>query len=209
MALEEIILIGFGGHAKVVTDTIEQSGIYRIVGYIEKNEIAERDYRGYHVIGNDDDLQELYDRGIRNAFVTVGFMGRSDVRRRLYERLKKIGYTLPTIVDKSAVLAKDVNIGEGVYVGKNAVVNANTTIGKMSIINTAAIVEHDSVIGEFSHLAIGAVACGNVTIDANTFIGSNATIIQGTGVGNDVIVGAGTVVLSDVSDKQTVYGLWK
>ena len=207
--MEEIILIGFGGHAKVVTDTIEQSGKYRIVGYIEKNAITEGCYRGYRVIGSDDDLQVFYDRGIRNAFITVGFMGNSHVRRKLYDKLKQIGYALPVIVDESAIIAKDAIIKEGTYVGKNAVVNSNVIVGKMSIINTSAVVEHDNLIEEFSHLSVGAVACGGVTIGRDCFVGANATLIQGITVGNEAIIGAGTVVLGDVPHNETIYGVWK
>ena len=207
--MEDIILIGFGGHAKVVTDTIEESGRYRIAGYIEKSSLPGESYRGYPVIGNDDDLQELYDQGIRNAFVAVGFMGASDVRRELYRRLKQIGYTLPIIVDESAVVARDATLGEGTYVGKNAVINANAAVGKMCIINTAAVVEHDGTVGEFSHLAIGSILCGNAAVGTDTFVGANATVIQGITVGSRTVIGAGTVVLGHVPDKQTVYGIWK
>ena len=192
-----------------LTDTIEESGRYRIAGYIEKNNLQGESYRGYPVIGNDDDLQKLYDQGIRNAFVTVGFMGTSDVRRELYRRLKQIGYTLPVIVDESAVVARDAALGEGTYVGKNAVINANAAVGKMCIINTAAVVEHDGTVGEFSHLAIGSILCGNVAVGTDTFVGANATVIQGITVGSRTVIGAGTVVLSHVPDKQTVYGVWK
>lgn len=207
--MQKIILVGLGGYAKVVTDTIEECGRYRIAGYVEKNRTSERSYRGYHIIGNDHDLQKIYNKGIHAAFVTVGFMGNSDVRRQLYDRLKQIGYDLPVIADRSAVIAKDASIGEGTYVGKNAVVNSNVIVGKMCIINTATVVEHDSRVGEFSHLAIGSVVCGNVTIGTDTFVGANASVIQGTCVGKCAIVGAGTVVLGNVLDKQTVYGVWK
>ena len=207
--MEKIILIGFGGHAKVVTDTIESSGIYRIAGYIEKRDLPEKSFRDYRVIGSDCQLKKIYESGIRNAFISIGFLGNCDIRKQLYENLKLIGFTLPPIVDGSAVIAKDAVIGEGTYVGKNAVINASAIVDKMCIINTAAVVEHDSVIGGFSHLAVGSAACGNVSIGKNVFIGANATIIQGIHVGDNVTVGAGAVVLEDVPCNQTIYGVWK
>lgn len=207
--MEDILLIGYGGHAKVVTDTIDNSGQYRIAGYVEKNSLVEGAYRGRGVIGSDCDLQEIYNKGIHNAFISIGFMGNSELRRKLYERLKRIGYILPVIVDESAVIAEDAVIEEGTYVGKNAVVNANACVGKMCIINTAAIVEHDCSIGDFSHIAVGSVLCGNVSISEDVFVGANATLIQGTSVGKNSIIGAGAIVLRNVACNQTVYGVWR
>lgn len=207
--MEDIILVGFGGHAKSVTDTIEKSGKYRIVGYIERDGIGgDIDYRGYRVIGNDCDLQRVYEQGVHNAFVTIGHMGNTAVRQRLYNQLKSIGYQLPCVIDESAVIAADALIGEGTFIGKNAVVNANAEVGRMNIINTGAIVEHDCIIGDFVHLAVGSVACGGDCIGASAFIGANATLIQNVKVGCNAIVGAGAVVLSAVPDNQTVYGVW-
>ena len=64
----------------------------------------------------------------------------------------------------------------------------------MAIINTRAIIEHECHIGPFTHIAVGAVLCGNVDVGDDSFIGANATITEGTKLGNHVIVGAGSVV---------------
>ena len=111
--MDKIILIGAGGHAKSVVDTIERNGIFEIAGFLDKDEVGRKVYRTYQIIGHDEELPDLFQDGIRYAFVCVGFMGNSDVRKRLYDTLKSIGYKLPVIVDDSAVVAADVRIGEG------------------------------------------------------------------------------------------------
>lgn len=158
--MEDIILLGLGGHAHSVVDSIEQSGKYNIVGFLDTEEMRGKRYKDYCVLDTDDTLQKYFDRGLRNAFVTIGFMGHGIVRNRLYQRLKDIGYIIPNIIDRTAVLSENVKLEEGIFVGKKAVINANAVIKKMCIINTGAIVEHDCRINSFSHIAVGSVVCG-------------------------------------------------
>lgn len=197
---DKIILLGCGGHAKSVVDAIESKGEYEIAGFLDHVTHKNFEYRGYKVIGCDGDLQELFDSGIRYAFVCVGFLGKGTVRNRLYKCLKEIGFTIPIIIDPSAVLASDVRIGEGSFVGKRAVINANAFVGRMTIINTGAIIEHDCVIADFCHIAIAGVICGMVQLKENVFVGANATVIQGLCVGENAVIGAGSIVVKDIRE---------
>ncbi len=203
---EQIILIGCGGHAVSVADSIRQSGQYEIAGYIEREGFRETGSLGIPVLGTDSDLEAVFDAGIHAAFVTIGYMGKGTVRDRIYERLKQIGYRIPSIIDPSAILAQGLRIGEGTFIGKRAVVNSNSRIGRMCIVNTGAIVEHDNEIGAFSHIAVGSVLCGDVKIGRRALIGANAVVIQGTRIGDGAIVGAGTTVRHDIESGQVFYG---
>lgn len=203
--MEEIVLLGVGGHAKSVIDCIERQGQYRIIGGVDKRERGNICYRGYEVIGEDDSLEKLYCQGIRNAFVTVGYLGRSSVRDHLYEKLKQIGFRLPNIIDPSAVVSKDVVMGEGNFIGKLAMLNAETRIGNMCIINSGALVEHECRIGDFSHVSVGTVLCGQVIVGRHTFVGAGSTLIQGIKVGDDCIVAAGVTVRKNVQDYDMVF----
>lgn len=205
--MEDIVLLGFGGHAKSVIDTIEKQKKYRIVGFTEID--CNQTYRGYSVIGTDEDLEKIFQSGVKRAFITIGYLGDSIVRNKLYQRVKEIGYSIPVIVDDTAILADDVVLGEGTYVGKNAVVNSAAKAGEMCIINTGAIVEHDCIVGAFSHVAVGATLCGAVKVGSETLIGANASIIQGVEIGNKVKVGAGAIILKDVPNNTTACGVWK
>lgn len=204
--MDKIILVGAGGHAKVIVDTIEKNKNYEIVGFVDVAVSEQPIYKTYRIIATDDGLQKLYDEGICHAFICIGYMGLSSVRENLYKKLKEIGYELPVIIDSSAVLASDVWIGEGTFIGKNAVVNANAQIGKMCIINTAAIIEHESVIDDFTHIAVAAVVCGNTVIGKYSFIGANATIIQNCVVGDGCIIGAGSFVGKDIENMTKIIG---
>lgn len=200
MLKEKIILCGCGGHAKSVLDAIESGDKYEVIGFVDRSENMNWEYRGYRVLGTDNDLQKLYHEGIHNAFVCVGYLGKGDIRRKLYIRLKEIGFTLPEIIDPTAVIAKDVKIGEGSFLGKRVVVNSNAEVGKMVILNTSAIIEHDCKIKNFCHIAVAAVICGGCKIGESAFVGANATIIQSIEVGENVIIGAGSIVKRDIKE---------
>lgn len=183
-------MVGFGGHAKSVADCIERQRKYKIVGYTD----LEMHTSKYTYLGTDAVLRSCYDRGIGNAAVGLGYMGKGAVRTELYERLKAIGYNMPIIMDPSAIISETAQIGEGSFIGKSAVVNAEAIIGKMAIINTKALIEHECVVGDFTHVAVGAVLCGQVEVGKEVFIGANATIIQNMHVPSNTVIPAGETV---------------
>lgn len=205
--MKKIILIGAGGHAKSVVDSIEQAAEYEIVGFSD-NPISHKEiYRDYKVICTDEDLEKIYTAGVKNAFITVGYMGNSSVREKIYNKLRSIGFNIPTIIDSSAVIARDVKIGAGCFIGKTAVINSQARIGDLGIINTAAVIEHECDIGFNVHLAGNSILCGNVTVGNDVFIGAGSVVIQGINIGSDVIIGAASTVIHNVKDHSKLFGI--
>lgn len=189
--MKKIVLVGFGGHAKSVADTIERTGQYNIVGYTDVKEDKERSR--YKYLGTDDALKDIYDSGIMCAAVGVGYMGKDDTRDKLYKMLKDIGFELPVVVDPSSIVSETATIGEGTFIGKGAIVNAEAKVGKMCIINSKALVEHETVVGDYSHVAVGANLCGQVNLGDHVFVGAGATVVQCVNVGADSFIKAGEV----------------
>ncbi len=202
--MEKIVVIGYGGHAKSVIDSIKATQIYEVAGYTDV-EYKQADNIPY--LGTDGCLKLIYEQGIQNAAFGLGFMGKSFTRNKLYEWVKEIGFDLPLIIDPSAVVSSTAQIGEGTFIGKRAIVNSEASIGKMCIINTGSIIEHENRIGDYTHIAVGTVLCGNVKIGSQCLVGANSTIIQGISIGNNTIVGAGSVVLTDVGNNETIVGV--
>lgn len=201
--MESIVLVGGGGHAQSVADSIINGRIYEIVGYTDLYDAQIK----LRYLGTDDILESLYQKGVTNAAITVGYLGKSNIRDKLYYTTKQIGFRLPKIIDSSAVISGSADVGEGVFIGKNVVVNTGAKIDKMCIINTGALIEHNSRIGKYSHIAVGATLCGDVCVGEHTLIGANATIIQGVKIGMNTIIGAGSVVLGDVPENSRVVGV--
>jgi len=188
--MENLVIVGFGGHAKSMADCIEREGKYKIVGYTD---ITNHNCR-YKYLGTDNELQAIFDSGVKNAAVGIGYMGKGSIRIKLYEMLKTIGFELPVIKDPSSFISDSAIIGEGTFVGKAAIVNAESYIGKMAIINTKALVEHECNVGDFTHVAVGAVLCGQVNVGDSVLIGANATVIQCRKIESNSIVPAGATI---------------
>ncbi len=189
--MKDIVLIGFGGHAKSVADTIERTGQFSIVGYTDIME--DTTCIRYKYLGTDDALKDIYASGVRCAAVGVGYMGKGDTRDKLYKMLKDIGFELPLIVDSSAIVSEAAAIGEGTFIGKGAIVNANAKVGNMCIINSKALLEHETIVGDYSHVAIGANLCGQVSLGDHVFVGAGATVVQCVNVGAGSFIKAGEV----------------
>lgn len=201
-----MIVLGAGGHARSVVDSIQRAADYRVVAMVGAGS-EEGSYRGIPILSGDECLVRLKERGVSAAHVGIGYLGEGALRRKLVGQLLGLGFELPPVVDPTAILAEDASVGAGAFLGKRAVVNVGACIGAQCIINTAAVVEHDSTIGEFSHLAPGAVVCGGCRIGADSFIGAHATIIHSVSVGRGCTVGAGSVVLDDVRTETTIAGV--
>jgi sugar O-acyltransferase (sialic acid O-acetyltransferase NeuD family) len=212
----KILVLGAGGHCKSVLDSLLSMSYYETVALIDKDKSTriEQDKEaqrldallGYSIIGGDHDLERLFFEGYTDAFVAVGSIGDVSLRMKLYALIKQIGFHIPNIIDISSVVSPYAFLGEGIFIGKNAVVNAESRIGNCAIINTSSIIEHECFIGDFVHVASGSVLSGNVHIDKGTHIGAGCTIRQGIHIGEDTMIGMGSVVLRDFGKNVTAYG---
>lgn len=214
-----IVLLGGGGHCKSVLDTVIRKNLYNNI-YITDPHIPVGTVilDKATVVGDDKVLLSLYEKGIKNAFITVGVIEPSSVRNNLYAYAFELGFHFPNLIDPSALISSSAILGgytengengAGIFVGKSAVINADAVIGRCSIINTAAVIEHECTIGAFTHISVGAILCGQVSVGYNTFIGAGCTVRQGIKIGNNVLIGANSLVLRDVKDGEKAVGIIK
>lgn len=170
---EKIILIGGGGHCHSVVDVIEQEDKYEIIGIVDIKENIGKKVLDYEIIACDDDLETIF-QSCKNAVITVGQIKSNQIRVRLFEKLKEIGFHLPIIISPLAYVSKYSTIDEGTVVMHHALVNSNAKVGKNCIINTKALIEHDVVVGDNCHISTAAILNGGVVVKENSFIGSNS-----------------------------------
>lgn len=199
----KILLIGGGGHCHSVLDSILALGAYDRIGIIDTKDSS---VLGIPVVGTDDDVPRLMSEGWTDAFITVGSVGNTKLRRKLYDMVRSIGLNVPTIIDPTAVISRDTDLSEGVYVGKKAVINTRCRIGTCAIVNTGTIIEHDCVIGDFTHISPGATVCGQVNVGNDSHVGAGSIIRQQINIGTGVLIGAGSVVVRSVPDNVKAYG---
>lgn len=203
---KKLLLIGGGGHCKSVIDSLLKINSYAEIGIIDKKENIGKFILGIPIIGCDDDLSELYQNGYTNAFITVGSIGNSNIRVKLFKLIKDIGFDIPNIIDCTAIISEHVTLEEGIYVAKNAVINAGSSIKKCAIINTGSIIEHDCIIGQFSHISPGSVLCGEVQIGEYTHIGAKSAVKQQVKIGANTLIGMGSVILKNIPENVIAYG---
>lgn len=203
---KEVLLVGAGGHAKSIIDTLRAKSEIKIIGILDKAERVGEYIEDIPIIGIDDDLELYYKKGIRHIVLSIGSVWIPQVRYRLCQKIKAMGYSFPNIVDDTAVLSDRTILGEGVYIGKGAIINTGTSIGDHCVINTGSIVEHDCKIHEFVHIAPGATLCGSVEVHKMTHIGAGATIIQNKKIGSYSVIGSGSVVVTDIAGHMKAYG---
>jgi sugar O-acyltransferase (sialic acid O-acetyltransferase NeuD family) len=191
--MQDILIIGGGGHCKSVIDVIESTGEYKIYGIIDIKEKVGQKVLGYKIIGTDEDL-EKYRNDIELAFIAVGFINSVELRVKIYDKLKQLNFKLPVVISPLAYVSKHSLIEEGTIVMHYAVINAGAKIGKNCIINTKALIEHDAIIEDFCHISTGAIINGGVIVGKYSFIGSNATTKQYIKIPENSFIKAGTVV---------------
>lgn len=203
--MNKIVLIGAGGHCKVIIDIIRSLNEYDIVGIIDK--FNKESLLGIPIIGDDSKLQEIYNSGVKYAFIAIGSLNNISIRNNIYKNLKKIGFKIPVLVHKTAIVSPFSHIQEGTCVMAGAIINSEASIGKNCIINTGSIVEHDCKIGDNTHISPNSSIAGDVFIGGNSHIGIGSTIIQCTKIGKNVTVGAGAVVISDLPSYTVAVGV--
>lgn len=201
MSDKKIILVGYSGHGYVVAEAALLSGL-ALEFYTEFCEQKKNPFR-LEYIGFEG--AENFTGWYKDASFILG-IGDNDLRFKVARLISDKNKMTETVIHPAASIAKDVLIGEGSFIARNASINPLASVGKYCIVNTGAIIEHECVIEDGAHIAPGAVLAGNVTVGERSFIGANAVILQGVTIGKNVIVGAGTVVLKDISDNRKVVG---
>jgi len=201
--MDEIILIGAGGHARSCMDVIELTGLYKIAGLVEKDHINSQENLSYPIIGTDDDLPDLR-RDYEVALVTVGQIKSAATRVRLFDMLSDLKYKLPVIVSPRSHVSRHSKIGAGTIIMHDVIVNANAEIGQNCIINNKVLIEHDAAVGDHCHIATGAIVNGEVTVGSESFIGSGAVTKQSVSIDNNCVIGAGAVIKTDVKLNQVI-----
>ncbi|MRS11751.1 MAG: acetyltransferase [Actinobacteria bacterium] len=189
-----VIVIGAGGHAKVVIDAIERSGD-EVVAVIDET-ARTKSLLGY----------EVSTRVPSDADGFVIAIGDNAMRMARFEHYLATGLRAVPVVHPSAIVADDVHLGDGTVVFAGVIVNRGTTVGENVILNTGCRIDHDCRIGDHAHIAPGVSLSGGVAVSEGALVGVGACAIPGTSIGSWATVGAGAAVVDPVPDGVTAVG---
>lgn len=199
--MKKVVVIGSGGHAKVIIDIILQRNKIlddnlKIIGILDDkyNEDKKIEIFETSVIGKIEKILELPE----DIYYIIA-IGNNSVRRKIAEKYSDKKFI--TLIHPKAIIGEKVNIEDGTVVMAGSIINSYTKIGKHCVLNTRSIIEHDNTIEDYVHISPNATLCGGVTVGEETWIGTGATIIQEKKIGKKVMVGAGSVIVKDLQDK--------
>lgn len=202
---DAVVVIGGGGHAKVVISILRKLKRHRILGYtdLKDNGLV----LGVSYLGSDRELAAVAAKRKKvNAVLAVGQVGLGEQRYELWMRLRSLDLSFPLIVSPDAIVNEEVSGGEGAVVMDGAVINSGANIGRGAIVNTNSTIEHDVVLEDWVHVAPGVTISGGVTVGRFSMIGAGATVIEGRKIAASCMVGAGAIVVGDLTEPGVYVG---
>ncbi len=194
--MNKLIIIGAGGHGKVIADNALKNG-YTDIAFLD--DFAVDDCMGFKVVGKISDIEKFNDK--HTDFI-IG-IGNNAVRRKIAE---SYDVNWVSLIHPSATTAVNVTVKKGTVIMAGAIVNPCAVIGEHCIINTGAVVEHDNVIENYVHISPKATLGGTVNIGSTTHVGIGATVINNINICSNCVIGAGTVVVKNIEENGTYVG---
>lgn len=204
--MDNIVIIGSSGHAKVIIDIVQQEGKYKIAGLLDRHRKVDEQTLGYRVLGKEEDLPDLVNvHSLKGAIVAIGD---NFIRSKVAARIREICPDLPFVraIHPKASIATDVTIGEGVVIMAGVSINPCSSVGRFCILNTNCSLDHDSTMEDFASLAPGATTGGNCRIGKYSAISIGAVLIHGVHIGEQSVIGAASLVMKPIESFVVAYG---
>lgn len=207
MCDEAVLMVGSGGHGRVLADIIRRSSEIRLVGIIDDIAVAGTQKLGSTVLGGSAELPRIMAQtGCRRLVLAIGHNGR---RLELAERIESLceGVVWQSLCHPSVIVGENVEIGPGSVVTAGAVINPGSHLGRHCIVNTSAVVDHDCRLGDGSSLGPGALLGGWVTLGEGAIVAIGATVINGLQLGAHCLLGAGAMAVRDLPEQAVALGV--
>lgn len=203
MPIERLILIGAGGHAKVVLNAfVLARTVECLIEVFDEDPGRQGGLLGDHIV----QAPPAYGHSRDTRFHVA--VGAAHARSRLYFDMIAAGWAAETILHPTAAIADCASLGEGSFVAAQTVVAPDARLGVSVIVNHGAIVDHDCVVGDFSHIAPNVTLGGGVHVGAHVLVGASATILPGVTIGDGAVIAAGATVVRDVeAGKKVIFAL--
>lgn len=198
--MENLIIIGAGGYAKSVLDSIDYYN-YEVAGFVDEFS-SNAEHLGYPILASS--IEELKNAEKYFFFIAIG---NNYHRKRWYEKLKERRLRLINVVDKSALVSQRATIGNGCFIGKMAIVNSKSVVCDDCIVNSKALIEHGCYVSDHANISTNSVINGDVRVGMGSFLGSCSVTRGQLKIGKWVTVGAGAVVVDHVEDNKIVVGV--
>ena len=191
-----LLVVGAGGHAKVVIDAAEAAG-HAVVGVVGTAADAP-EVLGHAVVDSAEGIEA-------DGFIVA--IGDNTTRARFFAQYAATGLAPAVVVHPSVIVGTDVELGGGTFVAAGVVINTGAHIGVDSILNTGCSVDHDCVIGAHAHIGPQVALCGAVTLGEGALLGVGSCAAPRASVGAWTVVGAGAAVVDELPAHSVCVGV--
>ncbi|WP_413307809.1 acetyltransferase [Bacillus sp. 1P10SD] len=199
-----VILIGQGGHSKVISDIIRATKNHKLVGYLDDR------YKSLDIIENFISGPVSAANFIKKVHQDIKFIiaiGDNKTRKKIFHDLGLSKNDYLTLVHPTAYISPDAKVGQGTIIMPKSVINSDAVIGDHCIINTGSVVEHDSMLEDFVHLCPNSTIAGTVSMGEGACLGTGGTIIPNKRIGEWTMIGAGATVVNDLPSHCLAVGI--
>ena len=204
--MEKIVIVGGGSFIGNLINYIESMGEYEIVGYTDLQDHGS--YWGYNYLGTDGILPRLYAEGVCHAAIGVGNrLNNTDLKRKIFNNLLKLGFILPVIRGQNVIIHKGVTMGKGVILRDGAIVQSNCNLGNCVMIGDRAIISHDTTIGDFSQVVSGSTLGKGIHIGTSAFLGFNCVVTNELEIVDNCTIGACSLVNKNCETAGLYFGI--
>ncbi len=204
METEGISIVGAGTYGETVIELAKACGLRPIAVYDDNRYKHGGILCGFPILGSVDDMLASYVEG--RAFAVA--IGNNSVRRRIATKIRSLGGITYSLVHPTATISPSAVLNQGLIIQAGAVVWTKAVIENDCILSPNTVIAHHSVIQEGTLVSTLAAVGSSIVVEREAFIGMGATVMTGVRrVGRGAIIGAGAVVIHDVSPGTVVAGV--
>lgn len=200
--MEVNLIFGLSELAEVLYYCMNEQG-RKITGFIVDDEFYNQGFLLNNPVYKYSEVSSLFKQDEVVIFLAIGYTQMNQVRKSIFQKVKKDGYKVGSFVHQSAICS-NVQMGEGNLLFEQTYIGPYTVIGNCNILYPKALIAHHNNIGDFNFFAISSSVAGNVIVKSGCFVGNNSTTKDGIKIGNKVLIGAGAYASKDLFDEQVL-----
>ena len=199
MTLKSNIILGSGGHSRVILENLyilkkKNIKIYDLNFSSKKNNLILKNKVS--------DFKKISKKEISKNNDLFLAIGDNDKRKKYFDKFKS-KIKIPNLISKYSSISRYSKIGRANFLNHFCFIGPNSIIGNNNIINTKSLIEHDVKIGNHCHIGPSVKIGGASTIGDNVMCGIGSIIINKINICSNVTIGAGSVVTKNISNPGT------
>lgn len=206
--MKDLIIIGTGDFSREVSWMVERINIvnstWNLLGFVDNNPTVQgKKIDGYYVLGTLSYLEKN-----SNDIYVICSIGTGQIRKKVMDQVCRMSnMNIATLIDPEAIVGRNTKIAEGCIICAGSIITTNASLGRNVIINLNCSVGHDAILDECCTVHPGSNISGKVHVEHCVDIGTGTKIIQGKSICNNCILGAGAVVIKDITVPGTYVGV--